>query len=786
MTVVNNILATQIAAMANGGLSASQTLVSCAPTVGADISGFGIVEPPVVDFSPDSSAPSLHRSRAFGSVAPPIAIAPPARVVIVPVADHVIVPADATVSRLVEFPSYATLAKQNPAAILQEFRVLRDQKRIEAFGGVLTLLQKWDEEKPGNFDRLNEEVQQAWARFQTLRDVSRSGVEGAPSVEEVGEAFAEAQRLEALLYRGLTTGHFSLQGDIQRAIAKLLRTYQTLTQKEHDLLSWVVQEAVFQSETNLKRFYSLLHLAAREFRASVSQDEALLQKLLERPIGLRKGTRGWPATFSVNRQNLQWLTNAVSDRSLLRANMSLPAEQKDWGAYYDVDADLQRLGLDQLRGSFPDRIPIPPRSDAPEDSNYSNYPDAIRMYDIGLRVDMVFSKRGEVLPTDETVNIMTHGVGSSRSTTASLLSWQQSLMDNPRKTSAIVVGWPWHGFGPRDLRFKTPLANPVELSYGGKVPTRFGAADTESLFEWLDTLKERYLGYRGPERALPIGLGGRSTGGAYPFVHRLSRSFNLDGQGRPYPDDRRAKAFDFYFNMNGYSVHPLLLWWDEFAVTRVSDVQVNRLGIDWAVAIDWGLIGLFAAAEVRARDSSFPPLLNMIAGKDLGYPHRIPESLDPDSPEGIAFRADWIGRMQTVFSGKFAKINDRQILAAEQAQLWDELSRRFLFGFQDYLAEFLGLPRPMRGQFFNDDDYQSALAVYLRSVDGYWQKVRAVTQTHEDYWKSDTERDPRARLLFLPNAEHDMASTEQVRDKPQTFRLAMAAMRDFLDGVITD
>lgn len=544
---------------------------------------------------------------------------------------------------------------------------------------------------------------------------------------------------------------------IEAAIVRVLQTleqdYLEGTVAADRLVSWTVQRAVHLSEDDLAEFYQHMALAAVSYRESVAGYEAFRSQLAERTLETHFT---WAESREAARPILFAIDSDHRRRVLLRDGMTLPVEQRGRGVFYNVDEDLAELGLNSLRDSVPDRVPLVARVgsgeierfreqgvplDAPEDMLLVEANMMVRFYDLSLRTEFIFHQDGEVLPTDEAVLVMTHGSGTAKSTASSVVRAALSIMNNyvpegmdngavSRHASVIGVGFPWHGFGPRDRRrFNRVVSRGKEVG----LPIDAEAGDVEPVLEFMDALHDRYTGYTHAKgHQIPIGFGGRSSGANFAIVHRQTRFSGKNVDGQPYEaGDLTGSGFDFYFAMSGYRYSQYWLDLDTYITMKFSPVAKNLLGYNWVLLMDYGAFGL-----AHTPDESYAPIVYMGGAYDIGYPCAgFPENLTL-SPEPSAQVMDWVRRF-------VAKIRFNFPLSSHP-QFTDEVL------FQHGLAIVKAWrDRAMQGIPAGMD------------VDSYWAWLLSSKNPDREYdleghWRTMAEIDSQGHLQFEQNGSHDL------------------------------
>lgn len=551
--------------------------------------------------------------------------------------------------------------------------------------------------------------------------------------------------------------------------------------KEAELVTWTVQRAVdlsadMRTDDDQREFYRHLALASEAYQRAVTQDAEFLAELDQIYPGRNPHKMAIYAEHELRARFRDWMT--------------LPEPQQGRGQYYDYRADLQRLGLTAEMGEvLLDRIPLFPRADATVDKMLSeNRLIFARFYDLGLRTAISFHAIGEVLPGDEAVVFVGHGVATRNSTLDSVIEWQTMLMRNYgqqdapttpnrfRKLSAIAYAQPGHGFGSRDprlfaraeegrlaearARYQKRLA---ELS--GQVDAvvaeglRYDAAFLEEMAApgtasaYLDAIQNRYAGYKSGEQG-PRALvyAGRSTAGWLGHLHRAER------QGTD-------AAFDAYISMGRYPFEALFWVFYDWTLLRLSVPSRlrNEYGIQWFLRLAHSYLGL----KPQVSDQT-PWVLDLAGGQDFDYPASYPPTLDASDPATAA----WLDSVYESAQGYLAHIPAYKFDAA-----------RFQQQVQGMLIELNELLRAL----YPDENPDQAWARLVRTEPGglaqFWSGGQ---QGHADNGQAGDDAEPRPVVheserrvvLFDPGSRHNMVSVQA--NTPKGVARAIKTMTDFI------
>lgn len=634
----------------------------------------------------------------------------------------------------------------------------------------LRILEETDSQAPDLRQKMNDAVDQVKS--------AQPGLQGALSLMKFGAT--SLKRAASTLFD--PEENRRIEAEIVRVLKTLEQDYLAGTVAADRLVTWTVQRAVHLSEDDLAGFYQHMALAAVSYRESVAGYEAFMSQLAERNLETHFT---WAESREAARPILLAINSDHRRRVLLRDGMTLPSEQKGRGVFYNVDEDLAELGLSDLRDSLPDRIPLVARIDAEDVRRYKEdkvplaasedvpaieATSMVHYYDMRWRTDMYFDEAGEALPTDSHVLVLTHGAGTANSTAASMLKAAMSMMNNygqnagelatgsgssVRSMSVIVVGLPWHGYGPRDRKRFNRVGE--RRAAHAALPADAQIGDVEPALELFDAMLDAYLGYGEEDSRAPIGFGGRSSGGVFAIAHRQTRHAGRDITGKDYATPRRP--FDFYVNVSGYAYSDFWFWHDTYATMRLSPVAKNILGYEWIMLADYGTFGMDLTP-----DASSPPILHMAAGIDGSYPHAVPANLvvEPQpSPEVMAWAMGFAERMRFIFP----------------VNIYSKLSAADLY--EHGVTLIRGWRKRLEG-----------VLPAGSNVDEFWAGQVAATnpareRSLEDHWRHVSTTDPQARLHWDKDAEHDMLGIKphRVDYSRSVVERSLAALFGFFDDV---
>lgn len=593
--------------------------------------------------------------------------------------------------------------------------------------------------------------------------------ENGRAISDLGKRLEFHKRAQPILHQ--------ISERIERARDPLLR----LMLQEAELVTWTVQRAVdlsanMRTEDDEREFYRHLALASHAYQRAVAHDGESLAELDQIYPGRNPHKMAIYAEHELRARFRDWMT--------------LPEPQQGRGQYYDYRKDLKRLGLlEEMGDTYMDRIPLFPRHDATVDKMLGeNRLIFARFYDLGLRTAISFHAIGEVLPGDESLVFVAHGVGTRNSTLDSVIEWQTMLMrhyglsDAPstpnrfRRLSAIAYAQPGHGFGSRDprlfaraeegrlaearARYQSRLA---ELSGQVDAVVEEGLRYNEGFFEemagpdtavaYLDAIQDRYSGYRhGDQGQRALVYAGRSTGGWLAHLHRAQR------QGT-------ATAFDAYISMGRYPFEALFWVYYDWALLRLSvpNKLRNEYGISWFLRLAHSYFNLRPNVNEQT-----PWVLDAAGGQDFDYPENYPPTLNPEDAD----TSKWL-------NGVFAKAE--AYLGAIPAYGFNPV--RFRQQVQGMLIELKELLRAL----YPDENPDQVWARLVQTEPGglaqFWSGGQ---QRHANEGKAGDDSEPqvvvhdseRRIVLFDPGSRHNMVSVQA--NTPKGVARAIKTMTDFI------
>lgn len=536
-------------------------------------------------------------------------------------------------------------------------------------------------------------------------------------------------------------------------ITQYQETQLALGRKADSLMSWTIHQAVQESATDLKTYYQHVALAWKFCQKQIELDALLkddLRRITEQATPYETGK------IRYDRAQLKASQLALDRRHQQFARAMLPPEQKGRGQYYPIADELQRLGLEDLMGRLPDRLPLPPRQDSTIDAIYTTgdfdwQAYATRFYDLALRTAILVQADGDVTDSDEAVVVLSHGVSTNNSTLESLLVWMNLLTRNyqpqagespesQRHLSVVGYGQPGHDFGTRDPQMteKDPTQSADVTGLAPEIHSHVEAlAHPATAIDYLSAIRDRYAPYRSAER--PLIYGGRSTGGYLARAHRALA-----------PQDQQ---FDGYLAMSAYPADSI--FWLSYSIFMIRALingsetnSINAWGYEWGTRLQYSL----TQRNTQVTSPEAPPVLNMTGGKDIDYAVYLPANLDPASPEA----KDWI---------EFHAQRTAEYSQMARGISIDTFKPKIL----GYLRNFLIATR----------QWIEKIKDPTETIEDYWEGfLRTHPASLAQAWQDDHERDPQSTLYEDPDAYHNMIAGNMHR--PETVHSAVTAMLNFI------
>lgn len=536
-------------------------------------------------------------------------------------------------------------------------------------------------------------------------------------------------------------------------IGKYQETQLALGRKADSLISWTIHQAVWESATDLKAYYQHIALAWEFCQEQIELDAVLrddLRRITEQVVYYETGK------IRYDRGQVKNFYQALDRRRQQFERTTLPPEQKGRGHYYHIADELHRLGLQDLMGKLPDRLPLPPREDSTIDAIYTTgdfdwQAYATRFYDLALRTAVLIQADGDVKDSDEAVVVLSHGISTNNSTLESLLVWMNLLTRNyegqggetpnaQRRLSVVGYGQPGHDFGSRDPRMveKDPVQSADVTGLDPKIQSHVEAlAHPETATDYLSAIQDRYAPYRSAQR--PLIRGGRSTDGYLSRIHRALA-----------PQDQQ---FDGYISMSAYPADSI--FWLSYSIFMIRALingsetnSVNPWGYEWGTRLQYSL----AQMDMQVTDPNAPPVLNMIGGKDVDYAVYLPSNLDPTSPEA----KDWI-EFHAQRTAEYSQLSRGLPLEALKPKALG------------YLRDFLIATR----------QWIEKIKDPTETVEEYWAEfLRTHPASLAQAWQDDHRQDPQSILYEDPDAYHNMIAGKL--HSPETVQNAVKAMLDFI------